>query len=141
MSGNGSSTGLAGASDVARTATRDTAMNPAVLDAFALAIIAGEGPPAFPGITGHEPDIRSARSAAKRITEASATLRTVVPRVGSYVSESDFFERDWQDAFWGVHYPRLLAIKKSYDPDGLFFVHHGVNSEAWSDDGFTRLRA
>jgi len=51
------------------------------------------------------------------------------------------FERDWQDAFWGVHYRRLLAIKKSYDPDGLFFVHHGVNSEAWSDDGFTRLRA
>jgi hypothetical protein len=22
-------------------------------------------------------------------------------------------------------------------PHGLFFVHHGVGSEAWSDDGFT----
>jgi FAD/FMN-containing dehydrogenase len=133
--------GLAGASDDARTATRDTAMNPAVLDAFALAIISGEGPPALPGIAGHEPDIRVARHAASRIAKATATLRTVVPRAGSYVSESDFFERDWQDAFWGVHYPRLLAIKRRYDPDGLFFVHHGVNSEEWSDDGFTRLRA
>lgn len=133
--------GLAGASNDARTATRDTAMNPAVLDAFALAIIAGEGPPAFPGIAGHEPDIRAARSAANRIAAASVALRTVVPRAGSYVSESDFFERDWQDAFWGAHYPRLLAIKKQYDPDGLFFVHHGVNSEQWSDDGFTRLPA
>jgi hypothetical protein len=26
----------------------------------------------------------------------------------------------------------------SNDPDGLFFVHHGVGSEAWSDDGFKR---
>ena len=26
-----------------------------------------------------------------------------------------------------------------YDPDGLFFGHHGVGSEDWSEDGFTRL--
>jgi len=26
------------------------------------------------------------------------------------------------------------------DPDGLFFVHHGVGSEDWSADGFTRLK-
>jgi len=24
------------------------------------------------------------------------------------------------------------------DPDGLFFIHHGVGSEAWSTDGFER---
>ena len=32
----------------------------------------------------------------------------------------------------------LRAIKKKYDPTGLFFVHHGVGSEEWSADGFTR---
>jgi hypothetical protein len=26
-----------------------------------------------------------------------------------------------------------------YDADGLFFVHHGVGSEDWSADGFTRI--
>ena len=26
-----------------------------------------------------------------------------------------------------------------YDPTGLLFVHHGVGSEDWSADGFTRL--
>ena len=31
------------------------------------------------------------------------------------------------------------AVKRQYDPSGLFFVHHGVGSEAWSADGFTRL--
>jgi hypothetical protein len=30
-------------------------------------------------------------------------------------------------------------VKKKYDPDGLFFVHHGVGSEDWSADGFVRL--
>ena len=44
-----------------------------------------------------------------------------------------------RNVFWGPHYERLLAIKRRYDPDGLFFVHHGVGSEAWSDDGFTRI--
>jgi len=30
----------------------------------------------------------------------------------------------------------LQAVKAKYDPDGLFFVHHGVGSEDWSEDGF-----
>jgi hypothetical protein len=36
-------------------------------------------------------------------------------------------------------YERLLAVKNKYDPEGLFFVHHGVGSEPWSADGFTRV--
>jgi len=30
-------------------------------------------------------------------------------------------------------------VKDRYDADGLFTVHHGVGSEDWSADGFTRL--
>ncbi|GAB2549823.1 BBE domain-containing protein [Rhodanobacter koreensis] len=55
------------------------------------------------------------------------------------VSESDYFEPAWQTSFWGTNYPKLVAVKQKYDTDGLFFVHHGVGSEAWSADGFTRL--
>ena len=66
-------------------------------------------------------------------------LRTLAPNLGSYVAESSFFERLWQRSYWGDNYPRLLAVKRKYDPDGLFFVRHGVGSEAWSDDGFTRV--
>jgi hypothetical protein len=32
----------------------------------------------------------------------------------------------------------LAGVKQKYDPDGLFFVHHGVGSERWSEDGFAR---
>ncbi len=130
--------GLAGAPAEAIGAARDTATNPAVLDAVALAIIASGGPPAYPGIAGHEPDLGAAQRTAAAIESAMAELRKLVPNPGSYVSESDFFEPDWQSSFWGDNYPRLLAVKERYDPDGLFFVHHGVGSELWSADGFTR---
>jgi FAD/FMN-containing dehydrogenase len=66
-------------------------------------------------------------------------IRALVPEAGSYVSESNFFEVNWQRAYWGTNYARLLAIKDTFDPEGLFFVHHGVGSERWSADGFSRL--
>lgn len=131
--------GLAGAPADAIAASRDTAMNPAVLDAFALAIIAsGEGH-AYPGLRGHEPDLDAARKEGDAVTRSMEELRKVVPNPGAYVSESNFFDRSWQQSYWGSNYPRLQAVKAKYDPDGLFFVHHGVGSEEWSDDGFSRL--
>jgi len=133
--------GLAGGSDAAVSATRDTAMNPDVLDAFALAIIAGEDPPAFPGLPSHEPDLVADRRHAEEITKAMGELKRLAPDAGSYFAESDFFEARWQASYWGPNYLRLRSIKEKYDPGGLFFVHHGVGGEQWSPDGFTRLTA
>jgi len=129
--------GLAGAPAEELVAARDTATHPQVLDAFALAIVAGEGPAAFPGMPG--PDLSDARQDAAAIGRAMDALLKAAPDAGSYVSESDYFERAWQTSFWGSNYSRLAAAKKKYDPQGLFFVHHGVGSEGWSADGFTRV--
>lgn len=131
--------GLAGCLPEEIAAAKDTATNPAVLTAFALAIIAGGGPPVYPGIPGHEPDLVKARADAAAIGQAMNELKKIVPEAGAYVSESNFFDQSWQQSFWGSNYPRLRAIKDKYDPNGLFFVHHGVGSEDWSPDGFTRL--
>ena len=128
--------GLAGAPAEAIAAARDTATNPVMLDAFALAIIANGGPPPFPG----QPfDAGVAHQHARAVDEAAAELRKIVPVFGSYVSESNYFNGAWKQAFWGNSYRKLHAVKAKYDPDGLFFVHHGVGSEGWSSDGFTRL--
>jgi FAD/FMN-containing dehydrogenase len=131
--------GLAGATAEAIATARDTAMNPAVVDAFALAISGAGGPPAYPDVPGHEPDVTLARSEAQAVTAAMDEIRKLLPHIGSYVWETDYFQPHWQEAFWGDNYTRLLAVKSKYDPDGLFFLHHGVGSEDWSADGFTRL--
>jgi hypothetical protein len=55
------------------------------------------------------------------------------PFSGSYWSETDYHERDFQLAYWGAEkYQKLLAIKQAYDPDGLFICHHCVGSEFWT---------
>ncbi|WP_225782831.1 FAD-binding oxidoreductase [Xenophilus sp. Marseille-Q4582] len=128
--------GLAGAPAEVVEAARDTAMNPAVLDAFALAILGAEGPPAYPGVAGRTPDEARAHRQSQRIGLAMAELRRLLPRHSTYLAESSYFQADWQQAFWGANYPRLRAAKRQYDPEGLFFVHHGVGSEDWSADGF-----
>jgi hypothetical protein len=131
--------GLAGAPPEAIAAARDTAMNPAVLTAFALAISADGQPPAYPGIPGHQPDLDMGRKSAHRIHRCMDELRAIVPSGGSYVSESNFFEKDWQNSYWGDNYSRLASVKKTYDPSGLFVVHNGVGSEGWSAGGFRKL--
>ena len=131
--------GLAGAPDAAIAAARDTAMNPLALDAFALVICGAEESSAYPGVSGHEPDTEAAREASAGIARAMDALRGATGASGAYVSESDYFEPDWQRAFWGTNYPRLRALKDAVDPGGLFFVHHGVGSERWSADGFALL--
>jgi FAD/FMN-containing dehydrogenase len=131
--------GLAGAPPDALAAARQTATNPAVVDAFALVIIADGQAPAYPDLARPTLDLPAARADAHAIGLAAAELRKIAPNSGSYVSESNYFNRSWRTEYWGTNYPRLRAIKARYDPEGLFFVHHGVGSEDWSADGFTRL--
>ena len=121
--------GLAGAPDDVIDAARNTATNPLVLDAFALLISGAEGPPAYPGISGREPNLSTARQQAAAVGKAMNEVRTLLPQVGAYVAESNFFDDAWRESYWGSNYARLLAVKDKYDPDGLFFVRHGVGSE------------
>jgi FAD/FMN-containing dehydrogenase len=121
------------------TSSAVTSTNPAVLDAFALVIIADGHGLAYPGLPRTAMDLAAAHKDAHDIDLAAAELRKIAPNAGSYVAESNYFNRSWQNEYWGTHYSRLRAIKTKYDPDGPFFVHHGVGSEDWSADGFTRL--
>ena len=129
--------GLAGAPPEAIERSRDTATNPAALNAFCLVIVA-DGGGGYPGIKGHLPDVAAARESRKKIHQCVNELRDI-GGTGAYVSESNFFEEDFQHAYWGSNYARLASVKKKYDPDGLFFVHNGVGSEQWSKDGFVKL--
>ena len=83
----------------------------------------------YPGIPGHEPNVAQGRQEAEAVTAAMAPLKALAEQPASYVSETDYFQDDWQTAFWGDHYARLTQVKDRYDPGGLFVVHHGVGTE------------
>jgi len=128
--------GLAGAPPGALASVRQTATNPVVAEAFALAIIADGEAPAYSGLARPIVDLAAARRDARAIDLATAEMRKIIPNAGSYVSESNYFNHSWQNAYWGENYSKLRAVKTKYDPGGLFIVHHGVGSEDWSADGF-----
>lgn len=121
--------GLGGGSAEALAATRETATSPEVLGSFALLICAADGPSAWPGIPGHQPDVARGRLEAAAVARAMQAIRAIAPGAGSYVSESDYFQKDWKHAHWGSNYPRLAAAKRRYDPDWLLRGHHCVEPE------------
>jgi FAD/FMN-containing dehydrogenase len=47
-------------------------------------------------------------------------LREITPGGGCYMNEADYLEVDWQTAFFGSNYNRLLEIKRQYDPTNFF---------------------
>ncbi len=59
-------------------------------------------------------------------------LRQLAPNSGAYVNEADPTEPRWQQAFWGSNYPRLLQLKKYWDPTGVFWCIPCVGHELWA---------
>lgn len=51
---------------------------------------------------------------------------------GVYLNEADIQEPNWQTEFYGAsNYPRLLAIKRKWDPRDVFYATTAVGSESW----------
>ncbi|KAJ7590276.1 FAD-binding domain-containing protein, partial [Mycena floridula] len=70
------------------------------------------------------------------LTAANDILRALTPGSGSYLNEADVYEPDHEASFWGNNYPRLLEIKKKYDPDHLLDVWHGVGWRGAQDSRY-----
>ncbi|KAL3457517.1 FAD-binding domain-containing protein [Aspergillus heterothallicus] len=62
------------------------------------------------------------------------------PFLGSYLNAGDPAQPNFQSAFWGDNYRRLLQIKRKWDRDDLFIVNLGVGSEGWDVEGICRVR-
>ncbi|KAI1756127.1 hypothetical protein F4782DRAFT_537917 [Xylaria castorea] len=84
-----------------------------------------------------QPDGLTAQQAVDRDTLMQgymSLLRGVSPGAGSYMNEGDPGEPNWQQAFFGANYERLLVIKQKWDPTGVFWSPTTVGSEGWAVD-------
>lgn len=57
---------------------------------------------------------------SQTVHSAMDNLRNITPGGGCYMNEADVLEVDWQTAFFGSNYNKLLSIKQQYDPSGFF---------------------
>jgi len=113
----------AATTDVAGWPGRHSAVNPAWRKSIMHAMLMGEQPL---GMSASE-----AQAEQRRIQQYLDVWRQLTPGSGSYMNEGDPEEPNWQESFYGENYPKLLAIKRAWDPWGLFWATTTVGSEVW----------
>ncbi|CAG8285049.1 unnamed protein product [Penicillium nalgiovense] len=76
--------------------------------------------------------VSAAEKAIAGVTNSTGyAMRQLAPDSGVYYNEANSWEPNWQWAFWGPNYPRILSIKQKYDPENLLWCRHCVGSEAF----------
>ncbi|KAI0777346.1 FAD-binding domain-containing protein [Trametes elegans] len=60
-------------------------------------------------------------------------FRDLTPDSGSYFNEGAVYEPDYTQSYWGENYPKLLSVKKKYDPHGLLDCWQCVGWKGPSD--------
>jgi FAD/FMN-containing dehydrogenase len=83
------------------------------------------------GIDWHNDATPAERKRLKgRLVNASLDLEGVVGQGGgTYVNEANPYEPNWQSAFWGSNYERLLRIKRRVDPRNLMVCNRCVGTD------------
>ncbi|KAF2271438.1 FAD/FMN-containing isoamyl alcohol oxidase-like protein MreA [Westerdykella ornata] len=74
------------------------------------------------------------KTADELINDVLGPWREVAPESdfgGSYLNEANVAEPHWQESFYGVQYPRLLELKRKWDPKGVFYATTAVGSDEW----------
>lgn len=107
------------------TVNQNNSVNPAWRNALAFFILGG------PTLPNNATDAQIADASKVLTTDWMQKWRDVSPGSGTYLSESDINEPNFQQSFYGSYYPKLYALKQQYDPTGLFYAPTAVGSEDW----------
>jgi hypothetical protein len=89
-------------------------------------LISGQGIPKV----APSPEVR--RYVTNQITNVKgAALKRLAPDTGGYMNEGDRHDPEYVHAFYGGNYESHLAVKRRYDPEGVFYCPTCVGAEAF----------
>ncbi|KAM7193097.1 hypothetical protein V8F33_007969 [Rhypophila sp. PSN 637] len=90
---------------------------------------------------GGDAPLSAKAEAQNRLTNVvDGALRAASPNGAAYINEADPFQPNWQTAFWGTNYPRLLSLRQKWDPEGVFYAVSTPGTEKWEQIEYgTRL--
>ncbi|OMP84254.1 6-hydroxy-D-nicotine oxidase [Diplodia seriata] len=57
-------------------------------------------------------------------------LTELTPGSGTYLNEASYLNPNWKEDYYGANYERLSKIKRTWDPNGLFYGPTVVGSDA-----------
>ncbi|TAQ86932.1 hypothetical protein B7494_g4739 [Chlorociboria aeruginascens] len=105
---------LAGISmDVSQSPTSPNAANPSWRESLFLA---------FLGIVYDQSNMTANLVDQKTVTNVlDPALEKLTSKAAAYLNEADFNQPNWQQVFYGANYPKLVSIKKKYDPNDMFW--------------------
>jgi hypothetical protein len=75
------------------------------------------------------------KSSHARLNSYLQKWRDASPGRGAYMNEADVEEPNFQYSFYGRGYDRLLRLKRSWDPWGVFYAVTAVGSDEWFVEG------
>ncbi|KAF2678436.1 FAD/FMN-containing isoamyl alcohol oxidase-like protein MreA [Lentithecium fluviatile CBS 122367] len=78
-------------------------------------------------------------SQQRRLMQFAQKWRDASPTSGAYMNEANTEEPNFQEAFYGGNYEKLLEIKRKRDPWGAFYAVTGVGSDEWVVEGTSGL--
>lgn len=72
---------------------------------------------------------------SERLTNhISPALEALTPGSGTYANEANWNQTGWQHAFFGDNWARLSDVKRTWDPDMVFYSRVSVGAEQWFED-------
>lgn len=102
----------------------DSGVNPA----FRRTVMHGEG---WEGPESTTPPLENMVANHARFRRYFQGFIDVSPGAGSYINEADAGEPEWQHAFYGDKYERLVGIKRARDPWSLFLAAVSPGMDEW----------
>lgn len=82
-------------------------------------------------VEGNAPLSQKAAAQDRLTNVVDKGLRDASPYGAAYVNEGNLEEPNWQEAYWGSNYPRLLEVRKKWDPSGVFYAKTTPGTEEW----------